>query len=229
MVSHLLTASSSPGYYTYVVLLHIFIWSHTVGKTSKPRRTQAERRAHSKQAVLESACRLFGEKGFADTSLEDISADCGLTIRPVYHYFGNKKALFAAVNEHLSAKILDTFAEDVSDDPGEVLRKSWRAFLDLCDDPGFRRVVLIDGPNILGRQQWGQSTIYLRASEMVGAGQPPRGRTNKYRFALMNRVMMGAMAEAALMVAESDDISMAKREAERLVMTLFSRLQDYQD
>ena len=64
-----------------------------MGKTEKPRRTQAERRAQSRQAVLDSACRLFGEKGYADTSLEEISADCGLTIRPVYHYFGNKKSL----------------------------------------------------------------------------------------------------------------------------------------
>ena len=39
--------------------------------------------------------------------------------------------------------------------------------------------------------------------------------------------MMGAMAEAALMVAEADDIPMAKKEAERLIMAMFSRLEDY--
>ena len=198
-----------------------------MGKTEKPRRTQAERRTQSKQAVLESACRLFGEKGYADTSLEEISADCGLTIRPVYHYFGNKKSLFAAVNDHLSERIADTLVSDIGDDPEQALRVSWRAFLDLCDDPGFRRVVLIDGPNILGRQQWGQSPVYVRASELVGATQPSRGAAKKFRFALVNRVMMGAMAEAALMVAEADDIPMAKREAEQLVMTMFSRLGDY--
>ena len=63
------------------------------------RRTQAERREESRQAVLDSACRLFGARGYAATSLEDIAADCGLTIRPIYHYFGNKLALFTAVNE----------------------------------------------------------------------------------------------------------------------------------
>ena len=36
-----------------------------------------------------------GEKGYADTSLEAIAADCGLTIRPIYHYFGNEKDLFS--------------------------------------------------------------------------------------------------------------------------------------
>ena len=45
----------------------------------------------------------------------------------------------------------------------------------------------------------------------------------------MNRVMMGAMAEAALMVAEADDIPMAKLEAEKLIIALFSRLEEYAD
>ncbi len=198
-------------------------------KASKPRRTQAERREQSRQAVLESACKLFGERGYADTSLEDICADCGLTIRPVYHYFGNKKNLFAAVNEHLSARILDTMVDELGDNPDEAMRQSWRSFLDLCDDPGFRRIVLIDGPNVLGRGQWAESPAYLKATELVGSTQSPRTSRKKFRYGLVNRVMMGAMAEAALMVAEAEDIPMAKREAEQLIMTMFSRLQDYSD
>lgn len=190
---------------------------------AKPRRTQAERRAQSRQAVLDSACKLFGEKGYADTSLEEISADAGLTIRPVYHYFGNKKALFSAAVDQMSARILDTMDEDSSDDPDQAMQSSWRAFLDLCDDPAFRRIVLIDSPNILGRDQWSDSSVYTKASSLVGAVQR-RGAVNKFRHALVNRVMMGAMAEAALMVAEAEDIPMAKREAERLIMALFSRV-----
>ncbi len=79
-----------------------------MAKVSKPKRTQAERREQSRNAVLESACRLFGDRGYANTSLEDIAADCNLTIRPIYHYFGSKKDLFSAVTEHMSLRILDT-------------------------------------------------------------------------------------------------------------------------
>ena len=64
-----------------------------MNKSTAQRRTQAQRREETQQAVLDSASRLFGEKGYAGTSLEEIAADCGLTIRPIYHYFGNKKAL----------------------------------------------------------------------------------------------------------------------------------------
>ena len=199
-----------------------------MAKTSKPQRTQAERRAQSRQAVLDSACRLFGEKGYAETSLEDIAADCNLTIRPIYHYFGNKKSLFSAVTEHMSARIMDTLVFDEDADPGEMLKKSWRSFLNLCDDPAFRRVVLLDSPNILGREQWSSSMVYIKASELVDVTSPSsgRGKVKKFRSGLINRVMMGAMAEAALTVAEADDIPMAKREAERLIMTLFNRLGD---
>jgi len=197
-----------------------------VAKKPQQRRTQAERRAQSRQAVLDSACRLFGEKGYADTSLEDIAADCNLTIRPIYHYFGNKKALFSAVTEHVSARIIDTMVTDEDMDPDLVMKKSWRNFLNLCDDPAFRRIVLIDSPNILGREQWAYSPVYTRASELVDATSPSSGRgaVKQFRSALINRVMMGAMAEVALVVAEADDIPMAKREAEKLIMTLFSRL-----
>lgn len=198
-----------------------------MAKTTKPRRTQAERREQSRQAVLESACRLFGENGYAGTSLEGIAADCGLTIRPIYHYFGNKKALFAAVTAHMSERIIDTMVVDKDMDPELALKRSWRNFLDLCDDPGFRRVVLIDSPNILGREQWSSSPVYLRARELANATQLPRGAAKKFRYTLLNRIMMSAMAEAALMVAEADDIPMAKREAERLIMNMFSRLGDY--
>ena len=67
---------------------------------AKPKRqTQAERRETTQIKVLESACRIFGSKGYADTSLKDIAADLGLTITPIYHYFGNKQSLFLAVTE----------------------------------------------------------------------------------------------------------------------------------
>ena len=127
----------------------------------------------------------------------------------------------------MSARIIDTMVDDQEMNPELALKKSWQAFLDLCDDPAFRRIVLLDSPNVLGREQWSSSPVYIRATELVGATQSPRSAARKFRFALLNRVMMGAMAEAALMVAESEDIPMAKKEAGQLIMAMFSRLSDY--
>ncbi len=190
--------------------------------TTTKRRTQAQRRAESREAVLGSAMRLFGEKGYANTSLEDIAADCGLTIRPIYHYFGNKKALFAAVNELMEERILASMDLGDGERAGQGMLANWRAYLDLCDDPAFRRIVLVDSPNILGRERWETSPVSEKArSALVSDGE---AGAVAYRSSLHNRVMMVALAEAALMMAEADDLDMAKREAEVLMGDLYQAL-----
>ena len=190
--------------------------------TNSRRRTQAERRSESRQAVLDAALRLFGDKGYAATSLEEIAVECGLTIRPIYHYFGNKKALFRAVNEVMEQRIIDSMSVGAEGEPEVDIVDNWRAYLELCDDPAFRRIVLVDSPNILGRERWSSSAVTRKAKaalERNSAGE----RRQQYRADLANAVVMGAFTEAALMIARAEDIAMAKREAERLMVKLFGR------
>ena len=194
-----------------------------MANTTPKRKTQAQRRAESSQAVLDSATRLFGAKGYADTSLEDIAADCGLTIRPIYHYFGNKKALFAAVNEIMEARILDSMDVGDRNRPGAGVVANWRAYLDLCDDPAFRQIVLIDSPNILGRERWANSPVSEKARKALATNSASQTGRN-FRAALVNRVVMASFTEAALMIAEASDIGAAKKEAEALMVDLFSAL-----
>ena len=194
----------------------------SAGKAPSERRTQAERRAESRQAVLDSALRLFGEKGYADTSLEEIAADCGLTIRPIYHYFGNKKALFAAVNEAMEQRIVDSMRVG---EQGVDIMENWRAYLDLCDDPAFRRVVLVDGPNVLGRERWANSPVSEKARSSLRQGQVG-DLAQQYRQTLLSSVFMAAFTEAALVVAEAEDVALAKREAEIVMGRLFVLLRE---
>ena len=197
-----------------------------MSSTETKRKTQAERRAESSQAVLDSACKLFGEKGYADTSLEEIARDCGLTIRPIYHYFGNKKALFAAVNEVMDERIVASMNIGSDTERGTGSLANWHAFLDLCDDAGFRRIVLVDGPNILGREHWSTSAVSEKARSILS----PDGQLDslqQYRANMFNRVILGAFTEAALMIAESDDVGLARREADRLMTKLFSGYRDF--
>ena len=189
------------------------------------RRTQAERRTESRQAVLDSAVRLFGEKGYADASLEEIADDCGLTIRPIYHYFGNKKALFAAVNDVMEQRIIKSMRVDFHGETRTDIIDNWRAYLDLCDDPAFRRIVLVDSPNVLGRERWPASAVSEKARVALGLDASD-SEAAEYRAKLLNAAVLGAFAEAALMIADAKDIGMAKREAECVMVTLFSDLLD---
>lgn len=187
------------------------------------RRTQAERRSETHKKVLNSACSLFGKHGYANTSLEDIAADCGLTTRPIYHYFGNKKALFSAVNDAMEQRISQSLQTESTIEGIPRALCNWRAFLSLCDDPGFRRIVLIDSPNILGRERWTTSEVSLKAKRMFNP-QPLATKKQHYRSELLGRIVMGAFTEATLMIAEAQDITIAKEQADLLVTELFGHL-----
>ncbi len=186
------------------------------------RKTQAERRAETRQQVLDSACRLFGRNGYANTSLEEIASDCGLTTRPVYHYFGNKLALFQAVNDVMVSRILAIQHEPRTGNKATRFMAIWEAFLDLCDDPGFRQVVLIDSPTILGRERWKKSPVTARAESLLINRQ--EGDKEHYRQKLLSRMAIAAMAEVALMIAEAEDIKQAKEEAKEVVNSVLKKL-----
>ena len=195
------------------------------------RLTQSERRTRTRSAVLASACRLFGGKGYSATSLEDIANDCGLTTRPIYHYFGNKKALFAAVNEHMEQRILAVVTkESVAKEPvakvpaeHETLH-TWSRFLELCEDPGFRQIVLIDSPNILGRERWPHSQVVQKVIAQTGdhrsSTPAPADPRKQFRRELTVRMTISALAEAAMMVAEARDVTMARQQAEQVLRQL---------
>jgi AcrR family transcriptional regulator len=181
-----------------------------------PRRTQAERRAGTQAQVLASACRIFGEKGYANTSLEEIAADCGLTIRPVYHYYGNKRELFAAANAHMEQKIVDALTASAAD--GDFLA-GWQAFLGLCDDAGFRRIVLIDSPNILGRDRWINNDVMNTAATLLSRSVAKNAQQKE----LIIRMALGAMAEAALMIAAAENPATLRRHATVLIKGLLEK------
>ncbi len=183
---------------------------------AKNRRTQAERREETRRVVLESAIRLFGEKGYAGTSLDDVAKDCGLTTRPVYHYFGNKEGLFREALEATEERIV----EHMQANPGASVVEGWHHYLEFCKDPAFRRIVLIDGPNVLGRARWADSAV-TRNAKVAGAAVEDQSNSGKFRSELRNRMLMGALAEAALMVAEADDLDMAQVESEALIKEMF--------
>jgi len=186
------------------------------------RRTQAERRAQTQQQVLESACRLFGEKGYANTSVDDIASDCGVTTRPIYHYFGNKQALFTAAVEATSTRISVSQEHD-DDQPATTILQHWRHFLGLCDDPHFRQIVLIDAPNILGRERWAVSPSVIELQQRMQQ-QAGDSKEEQFRLALLGRMVIAALTEAALMIADADDIALAKRQSEQLVQQLLGQL-----
>jgi hypothetical protein len=109
----------------------------------------------------------------------------------------------------MEGRILDLIDVGDSASPGAGILMNWRSYVYLCDDPSFRHIVLLDSPNILGRERWASSQVSEKARAALDkAGQ--QELSGKYRVELINRVVMGVLTEAALMVAEAEDLALAK-------------------
>lgn len=120
------------------------------------KRTQEDRRAATRRALLEAARTLFAAKGYAATATPEIVAAAGVTRGALYHHFADKQALFAAVVEAEHAAIAGavesaTDGEAAPPDMMDALVAGGEAFLAAMQDEGRRRIMLVDAPAVLGR------------------------------------------------------------------------------
>ena len=121
----------------------------------RSRRSNRERSDATRTALVEAGRRLFVEKSYAETSTPDLVAEAGLTRGALYHHFADKQALFRAVVEAESAAVAKEIeiAAPAGLMPLEALRKGGEAFLACMSVPGRTRLLLLDGPAVLGRKE----------------------------------------------------------------------------
>lgn len=111
----------------------------------------------TRTALLESATRLFGERGFTGTALEDVASDARVTRGAVYHHFGNKRALFEAVFDELEARVITDVQQVADGSDAEPAMAAIDTYLDHCCDPVYGRIVWQEGPIALGWNRWEES------------------------------------------------------------------------
>lgn len=201
-----------------------------VNEDSKGRRTQAERRAATRRALLDAARSLFAEKGYHETAAEEIVRHAGLTRGALYHHFEDKKDLFRAVVDEMEGEIDEEIeaAERAESGLPEAVMAGYRAFIDAVLDPEMRRTFFLDGPSVLG-WEWRE----IDARHAVGKIEEGLEALIAESFVEpqpvgpLARLINGALLEAAFFVAASDDPEAARDEAwgamERLVGGLMHR------
>src|ERR1700722_16145595 len=184
----------------------------------RPRRTQADRSAATRDALMAAARRLFADQGFADVSTDAIVAAAGVTRGALYHQFADKTALFDAVLDAVEADIARRLADDAAaagiTDPVDAMRHVLRTWLDICVEPEIHRIALIDGPSVVGWARWRavcQRYVFGLAQAMLEQGIEA-GRVRPQPVRALTHVLMGASDEAALYVAESADPARARAE-----------------
>lgn len=166
---------------------------------------QAERRQATLSAILAAARRGFGDDGFDETSVEDIAAEAGVAKGAVYHYFATKEAIFEAVLEVVSAEIAVEVREVSRRAPDvlAVLVVATEAYFAATARPAVQRIVLKDGPVVVGWECWREidarhftGTVPLALEQAMMEGLIARQPTGP-----LARVLQGAMTEAAMAAA----------------------------
>ncbi len=199
-------------------------------KDTAPRRTQAERSQATREALISAARAMFAERGFADVGTEQIVRAAGVTRGALYHHFEGKRELFEAVYEQVEAELAERIASGAlqanASSPLEAMRAGAEMFLAACTEPEAQRIVLLDGPSVLGWDRWreiaadhglGLIEATLQAAVEAGAieAQPVRP---------LAHVLMGALDEAAMLVARAEDPEAMRADVARTLTVLLDGL-----
>lgn len=150
----------------------------------------------------------FAEKGFADASMDDLTAAAGLTRGALYHHFGDKKGLLAAVVAQVDGEMAARAqAAGTRAEPGwAALEAQGAAYIEAALDPEIQRIVLLDGPAFLGDpSQWPSQSACLEETRLALAELSKAGIIKAVDIEAAARLLNGAALNAALWVAASAD------------------------
>ncbi|MDG4863933.1 TetR/AcrR family transcriptional regulator [Streptomyces sp. T-3] len=170
---------------------------------------RAQQREQTRQALLREGRRLFSQSGYGAVGLAEIVRAAGVTKGALYHHFTGKAELFRAVLEELQQEVgrRVAAAADAEDDPWAQLAAGCQEFLTAATDPDIQRVMLVDGPAVLGWSEWRAMDEAASARHLADAVSSlmDAGIITRQPVAPLVHLLSGAMNEAALWLASSTD------------------------
>ena len=177
---------------------------------------KAQQSEATRVVLIAEGRRLFGDRGYAAVGTEEIARGAGVTRGALYHQFDGKKDLFRAVYEDVERELVERVAARATTggDPLEALHAGAQAFLDACEDPALQRIALIDAPSVLGWEQWREIDLRYGFGLMHGALEAAMeaGLIERQPVRALAHLLLGALNEAALLVARADDHGQTRRE-----------------
>lgn len=190
------------------------------------RRTQEERSAATREALITGARKLWGLRGYAEVGTPEIATEAGVTRGAMYHQFADKTALFRdvveVVEQDVMARMATLVAASGAATPADAIRAAVDAWLEVSGDPEVRQLVLLDAPVVLGwagfrdvAQRYSLGMTEQLITEAIRAGQLARQPVRP-----LAQVLIGALDEAAMFIATADDPKRARRETRQVLRRL---------
>jgi len=197
----------------------------------KPRKDMI---AETRAKLIAAGRKAFGEHGYADASMDDFTAEAGLTRGALYHHFSGKPGLLAAVIEQLDGEMNERLRVTAAKAPTR-----WQGFIDenigyigMALEPEIQRIVLRDGPAVLGDPStWPSATACVRSITASLTALKEEGVIADIDPEAAARLITGATTYAAQWIANADDpkatseraIPAVKRLLEGLLVTSAQR------
>jgi AcrR family transcriptional regulator len=193
----------------------------------------SRRQQHSdstRRALVDVAEDLFAAQGYAATSLDQVVAGARVTKGAVYHHFSGKQALFGAVFERVEGAAGEAVRSALTTerDPWDQANAGLRAFLEVVQRPDYRRVVVQDGPSVLGPERFRRqeehsafgSVVEIVRAVLSSGSEPP----DEDMLLTFTGIFFGAMTSAGQSVATSDDPAAAAERVEVAIAYVLSGL-----
>jgi AcrR family transcriptional regulator len=172
----------------------------------KPRGRNDTTYAATHQRLLQVARHLFETEGYEAVTTQAIAKACGLSQGSLFHHYASKRDLFIAVHNHWQDELVARIQQSAASARTPVTRfeKIWRAYLASTEDPAMRRVLLLDGPKVVGLEalrardrETALGFFEAQIEELMGAGGIRR--IDARALAIL---LFGALDQAAFEIAD---------------------------
>lgn len=169
---------------------------------------RAQMMEETRAKLIRAARTAFAYKGYAAASMDDLTAKAGLTRGALYHNFGDKKGLLQAVIDQIDAEMAARLRGigAAASDPWRSLLDEYRAYIEMALEPEIQRILLLDGPAVLGDpSRWPSQNACLAETTRRIQGLVADGAIPPVDAEAAARLLNGASLHAALWVASSQD------------------------
>jgi AcrR family transcriptional regulator len=194
----------------------------------------ASKATQTRRSLVVEARRLFGERGYSATPVEEIVRAAGVTKGALYHHFTGKDDLFRAVVEDVKGEVTAVVGESflATDDEPDALDTVTRgclAFIDAHRDPAIQRITILDARSVLDPIQ--RRALDARYEVAVIRGALRRavryGVIDPQPLGPLAHVIAGALGEACALLAESEDEATTREEIRTVVIRLLEGLRPH--
>lgn len=191
-------------------------------------RSNRDRTERTRSALMQAARRLFIERGYGETSTPEIVAAAGITRGALYHHFEDKRALFRAIVIDEALAVASAIERNAPAElqPIDALLAGSSAYLDAMRVPGRTRLLLIEGPSVLGlteMKKLDEENAARTLREGLEAAMSKRSASSSASLAALADMLSAAFDRAALAIDAGEDAEHYRTAVATLIRSVASR------